>query len=47
VAANIFSNYLNHYIQAEPDLPAAPGLEAGHRPGENTNCGPLHIAAEL
>lgn len=27
VAANLFTNYFNHYIQTEPDLPAAPGLE--------------------
>jgi AhpD family alkylhydroperoxidase len=27
VAANIFTNYFNHYVQTEPDLPAAPGLE--------------------
>jgi len=27
VAANLFTNYFNHYAQTEPDLPAAPGLE--------------------
>jgi len=27
VAANMFTNYFNHYVQTEPDLPAAPGLE--------------------
>jgi hypothetical protein len=27
VAANLFTNYFNHYVQTEPDLPAAPGLE--------------------
>jgi AhpD family alkylhydroperoxidase len=27
VAANLFTNYFNHYMQTEPDLPAAPGLE--------------------
>ena len=27
VAANVFTNYFNHYVQTEPDLPAAPGLE--------------------
>jgi len=27
VAASLFSNYFNHYVQTEPDLPAAPGLE--------------------
>ncbi len=27
VAANIFTNYFNHYAQTEPDMPAAPGME--------------------
>jgi len=27
VAASIYTNYFNHYVQTEPDLPAAPGLE--------------------
>ena len=27
VAVNMFTNYFNHYVQTEPDLPAAPGLE--------------------
>lgn len=27
VAANLFTNYFNHYARTEPDLPAAPGLE--------------------
>ncbi len=27
VAANMFTNYFNHYMQTGPDLPAAPGLE--------------------
>jgi AhpD family alkylhydroperoxidase len=27
VAVNLFTNYFNHYVQTEPDLPAAPGLE--------------------
>ena len=27
VAANLFTNYFNHYVRTEPDLPAAPGLE--------------------
>jgi uncharacterized peroxidase-related enzyme len=27
VAANLFTNYFNHYVQTELDLPAAPGLE--------------------
>lgn len=27
IAANLFTNYFNHYVQTEPDLPAAPGLE--------------------
>jgi len=27
VAANPFTNYFNHYVQTEPDLPAAPGPE--------------------
>jgi hypothetical protein len=27
VPANMFTNYFNHYVQTEPDLPAAPGLE--------------------
>jgi AhpD family alkylhydroperoxidase len=27
VAVNMFTNYFNHYVQTDPDLPAAPGLE--------------------
>jgi uncharacterized peroxidase-related enzyme len=27
VAVNMFTNYFNHYVQTEPDLPAAPRLE--------------------
>jgi hypothetical protein len=23
----VCTNYFNHYVQTEPDLPAAPGLE--------------------
>jgi len=28
VASNLFTNYFNHYVQTEPDLPTAPGLES-------------------
>lgn len=27
VAANMYTNYFNHYMQTEPDLPPAPGLD--------------------
>src|SRR5258708_6103786 len=27
LAANMFTNYFNHFVQTEPDLPTAPGLE--------------------
>ena len=27
VAANMYTNCFNHYVQTEPDLPAAPGLK--------------------
>jgi hypothetical protein len=33
VAANLFTNYFNHYAQTGPDLPAAPGLESWPPPG--------------
>jgi alkylhydroperoxidase family enzyme len=27
VAANMYTNYFNHFVQTEPDMPAAAGLE--------------------
>lgn len=30
VAVNLFTNYFNHYVGTELDIPAAPGIAAGH-----------------